>query len=179
NLHGDSTMTPSWLRRLPLGVMLCGLAAVLLATETGCSKHGKQAPKGGSDVPPSRVKLERLVELTRAGQRALVYHVETVGMLEAEGQTEIAAGVTGIVDEVLFREGDVVDPNAVLIKVDQKRYRLDVDTARSNLKRTEESLVLAKDLYDRAAKTKPSTSDEDKTKRRGAIPILDAETAVA
>src|SRR5262245_62028509 len=123
-------MTPrsTWVRRLLPGVLVVGLAA-LLGTGLSCGKHGPSAPKGGGDVPPSKVKLERLVELTRAGQKALTYHVETVGVLEAEGQTDIAAGVTGIVDEVLFREGDAVDADSVLIKVDQKRYRLDVEVA--------------------------------------------------
>src|SRR5437773_705243 len=80
-------------------------AAVLLAAAAGCGRHGKAAPTGGSDVPPSKVQLKRSVELARAEQRPLDYYVETVGYLEAEGQTDIAAGVAGIVDEVQFREG--------------------------------------------------------------------------
>src|SRR5262245_53190581 len=115
-------MTPRqvWIRRLPLGLLGGAVVAALLGG-LGCGKHGSKAPKGGADVPPSKVKLERLVELTRAGQKPLTYHVETVGVLEAEGQTDIAAGVTGIVDEVLFREGDFVEQGAVLIKIDQRR----------------------------------------------------------
>ena len=62
---------------------------------------------------------------------------------------------------MLFREGDVADFNTVLIRVDQKRYRLDVATARANLRRTEESLTLAKDLYERSLKAKQGASDED------------------
>src|SRR5262249_22810652 len=82
---------------------LQGLVVVcLLAAAAGCGKHGKAAPVGGSDVAPSKVNLKRNVELTQAEQRPLVYYVETVGVLEAEGQTDIAAGVNGVVDEVLF-----------------------------------------------------------------------------
>src|SRR5262245_928005 len=98
------------------------LGAGLLLLVFGCNRHGKEAPKGGSDVPPHKTNLKRNVELARAEQRSLVYCVETVGVLEAEGQTDIAAGVTGIVDEVLFREGDLVDTDTVLVKVDQRRY---------------------------------------------------------
>src|SRR5882672_171402 len=86
----------------------CRVGALLLLPliATGCSRHGKAAPVGGSDVPPSKVNLKRNVEMGRAEQRAIVYYVDTVGYVEAEGQTDIAAGVKGIVDEVLFREGD-------------------------------------------------------------------------
>src|SRR5262249_50090903 len=103
---------------------LVGLALVLplIAGGAGCSRQGKAAPVGGSTVPPSQVKLKRKVELARAEQRAIDYVVETVGYLEAEGQTEIAAGVSGVVDEVLFREGQMVTADTILIKVDQDRY---------------------------------------------------------
>src|SRR5438132_13901501 len=106
----------------PAPVRAC-LVAVLLAAAVGCGRHGKAAPVGGSDVPPSKVNLKRNVELGRAEQRSIVYYVDTVGYVEAEGQTDLAAGVKGIVDEVLFREGDVVEANKVLIKVDQRGYQ--------------------------------------------------------
>src|SRR4051794_34043377 len=110
--------------RLPRGnvarawtAALVGLA--LLTSATGCGRHGKAAPQGGDDRPPSKINLKRSVDLTQAERRGLVYFVEAVGVLEAEAQTEIAAGVSGLVDEVLFREGDSVTPDTVLVKVDQ------------------------------------------------------------
>ena len=51
---------------------------------------------------------DNIVEVVRVLQRPIVYHVEQVGVLEAEGQTDLAAGVAGIVDEVLFREGSFI-----------------------------------------------------------------------
>src|SRR5262249_51146761 len=95
-------------------VVLLGL---LMVAAAGCTKQGKAAPVGGSDIPPSKVNLKRNVELTAAQKRSIDYSVETVGVLEAEAQTEIAAGVAGVVDEVLFREGDTVTPETVLLKV--------------------------------------------------------------
>src|SRR5262245_50015855 len=100
------------------------LPALLLAvlSAAGCSRHSTAAPTGGSAVPPSKVNLKRNVDLVRAEQRPLVYFVETVGVIEAEGVTDIAAGVKGVVDEVNFREGDLVDPaqNKPLVRIDQK-----------------------------------------------------------
>src|SRR5437763_11981540 len=85
------------------------LAAALLALAAGCAKSAKPAPQGGSDVPASKVNLARGVELCQAERRTIISRVDTVGVLEAEGQTDIAAGVSGLVDEVSFREGDLVD----------------------------------------------------------------------
>src|SRR5262245_19346724 len=59
------TRVPTMIRR---AVKPCGPAALLLflpllSVGAGCGKHGKAAPTGGSDVPPSKVKLERKVDL--------------------------------------------------------------------------------------------------------------------
>jgi RND family efflux transporter MFP subunit len=156
-----------------LAGLLAGL--LLLAGASGCGRHGKAAPVGGSDIPPSKVNLKRNVDLARAEQRSLVYYVDTVGVLEAEGQTELAAGVTGIVDEVLFREGDYVDPNTVLVKVDQKRYVSAAKIAEANVLRAEKNLDLAVDQFERAFRSLQGSSEEDKAKARLNRGIAEAE----
>ena len=42
-----------------------------VAGSAGCGKHGVGAPQGGASVPPSKAKLKRNVELTRARQEKL------------------------------------------------------------------------------------------------------------
>src|SRR5205807_8108526 len=119
---------------------------------------------GGSDVPPSKVNLKRNVELGRAEQRSIVYYVDTVGYVEAEGQTDLAAGVKGIVDEVLFREGDVVEANKVLIKVDQRGYQSAEQLAEANLLHAQSQFDLAKDLERRATRAGRAAPDEERSK---------------
>lgn len=148
---------------------------VALAASGGCGKHGKAAPSGGSEVPPSKVNLKRNVELSPAEQRPLVYYVDTVGVLEAEGQTEIAAGVNGVVDEVLFREGDEVTADRVLIKIDQKRYVSQARVAEANMQRAEATLALAKDLARRAQQAGQGASVEEKAKTALALNVAEAE----
>jgi RND family efflux transporter MFP subunit len=147
----------------------------LVLPTIGCSKQGKAAPVGGSDVPPSKVNLKRNVELTVAQRRAIDYTVETVGILEAEAQTDIAAGVSGVVDEVLFREGDQVTPDTVLLKVDQRRYTAAADVARSNEKRAEAAVALAKDLANRAQQARGSISEEERSKAVLSLRVAEAE----
>jgi multidrug efflux system membrane fusion protein len=154
-------------------------ALALVATAAGCSRHGKAAPVGGSDVPPSQVKLKRNVELTQAERKPLDYYVETVGYLEAEATTDLAAGVTGIVDEVLFREGQWVDANSVILKVDQRRYTAAFEQAVANEKRAEANLALARELAQNAAMATVGTSREEKAKTRLGVSIAEAELTAA
>lgn len=158
----------------PRGTLLLALPLLLLCL-TGCGKHGKAAPVGGSDVPPSRVNLRRNVELMQAEQRPLIYHVETVGTLQAENQTDVAAGVSGVVDEVLFREGDQVDSRRVLVKVDQRRYLSNLKVAEANLQRAEANLALAKDLARRAQQAGQGASAEEKAKAQLNLGVAEAE----
>ncbi len=148
---------------------------LLLATAMGCGKHGKEAPVGGSDVPPSKVNLKRNVELTRAEPRSLVHYIETVGILEAENQTDIAAGVSGVVDEVLFREGDAVRPDSVLIKVDQRRYTSQARVAEANVARAEANLSLARDLVARSRQAGAGASQEERAKALLNLGVAEAE----
>jgi RND family efflux transporter MFP subunit len=149
--------------------------AVLLLGLVGCARHGKPAPQGGDDRPPSKVNLQRSVELCQAQRQPLVYAVETMGWLEAEGQTEIAAGVTGIVDEVLFREGDRVDPSKILVKVDQRRYESALRLAEANVQRAKANLALAQDLARRTLSAGVGVSAEEKSKASLGLGIAEAE----
>lgn len=168
-----------------------GFGLVLLAA--GCGKHAKDASPGITNIPPHKTNLKRNVELGRAEQRSIVYYVETVGVLEAEGQTEIAAGVTGIVDEVLFREGDQVDTNTVLVKVDQPRYlslvksaQAAVERAQANvlkadahIKRNDANIRLWSDQARRAMVAGAGASDEERSKLQLSVGLAEAERGVA
>lgn len=148
--------------------------SILLAV-VGCSRSALEAPTGGSAVPPSKTNLKRHVEVFAAPQKTLVYYVETVGVLEPEGQTEIAAGVAGVVDEVLFREGDEVTPQTVLVRVDQRRYIAAMKVAEANVQRAMANLALARDLERRALQAGAGASLEEKAKARLALNIAEAE----
>jgi multidrug efflux system membrane fusion protein len=101
--------------------------------------------------------LQRSVELGRVEQRSLDVYVETVGALEGEAHPEIAAGVSGLVDEVLFREGQWVERGTVLLKVEQRRYEAllaqaeaTVEKAAANIKKAEANIEKARASRDHA-----------------------------
>jgi multidrug efflux system membrane fusion protein len=170
------TAIPIGCRNIAVALAVIGLSAFT----SGCGKHGKGAPVGGSTVPPSQVKLKRKVDLVRAEQRSLDYVVETTGYLEAEGQTDIAAGVSGVVDEVLFREGQRVAPDTILVKVDQRRYVTAADVARANEQRAEAAVSMAQDAVRRTARIGTAAlSEEERTKSNLLLKSAEAELASA
>jgi RND family efflux transporter MFP subunit len=159
-------------QRLGVGGGLFLLVAALAMT--GCGGGGAP-PK----TNPSKANLRRNVELGVAERRPLEYFVETVGAIEAEGQTDIAAGVSGVVDEVLFREGQWVEKGTLLVKVDQRRYQAAAEVARSNEKRALATLELARDLDYRVRQAGRAISDEERTKAALNVKVAEADLLAA
>lgn len=175
-VEGSTSPCPAGMGRDRPAIRLGGcLLGMVLVSLVGCGKHGTPAPKGGSLVAPAKVVLERNVELAIAEQRPLVAKIETVGVLEAEGQTDIAAGVNGVVDEVLFREGDEVTPGTILVKIDQVRYETEERLAEANVQRAKAAVDLARDLAERAERAGRGASEEDRAKTRGQLRVTEAE----
>jgi multidrug efflux system membrane fusion protein len=149
------------------------LIPILLA---GCNNdHGAAAPP----IPPSKVNLKRNVELCIAERRALNYTVETPGVLEAERVTDIAAGVSGLVDEVLFREGQYVTPDTVLILIDQKRFQTQLDIAKANELRSKAAVQQATDAAKRAVEARGGATEEERIRTFLAQKTAEADLAGA
>src|SRR5207237_8018425 len=104
----------------------------------GFAKHGPAAAVGGRNASTSKARMKRNVELYQAQQKKMSCYVETVGYLDAEGQTDVAAGVAGLVEEVNFREGDwVVKDQTLLVRIDPRKYEAMLAQAEAKLKRAE------------------------------------------
>ena len=126
------------------GYYLPRLAMLLAALGiTACSKHGADAPKGGSDIKPSQVKLKRSVELHQVGYQRIIAAEESIGSIEAERQTEIPAGVEGVLEDMLVREGQHVDTQTIVARIDQDLYKSSLDTAIASEKRAAAALKKA------------------------------------
>lgn len=119
---------------------------------SACAKKGIPAPQGGSDMTPAKVNLRRSVELTVVEQKALTSSIDAIGVIEAESLNKIASGLSGLVEEVLFREGDLVDPRQKipLIRIDRKRYLAAYEVAKANEKEAQAVLLAAADANRRA-----------------------------
>src|SRR5262249_51449021 len=95
--------------------------------------------------------------------------------LEPDAQTQLAAGISGIVDEVHIQEGDWVTPSSLLIKIDQRKYIAALDVARANEKAAEARFTRARELERISRGTGIGGSPEDKVDKALMTMVADAE----
>lgn len=113
---------------------------------SGCRKadNGKQANsenrnsdrpamtnprRGGTTSTLSRMNIVYPVEAMVVQLQNLVYTVNAVGSVEAFEKVQVTARVPGVVEKVLFAEGDHVQVNQVLAEIEPERYQLAVEAA--------------------------------------------------
>jgi len=116
------------------------LVAGVLALQplTGCKK---QADSGGGDggmVVP--------VVAVEAKQRPVTESLSLVGTLAANEAVEIQAETDGIVQEILFREGQRVEEGQLLLRLDETKFAAAVAQVEGNFKLSEVNYERAKQL---------------------------------
>ena len=129
-------------RRRETGCWKLTVVLALIALAAGCSKP---AAGGG---PPAGARKPR-VSVAPVTRSPVSHGIDTVGSFEAEEEVSVAAGVAGIVTQVMFKEGDRVTPDTVLCTIDEERYALEEDQARADKGRAAAELEQAKNAYDR------------------------------
>ncbi|HOI44123.1 MAG TPA: efflux RND transporter periplasmic adaptor subunit [Candidatus Aminicenantes bacterium] len=78
-----------------------------------------------------RSKITYPVEAREIQLRSLVYSVNAVGSVDAFEKVQVTARVSGVVDRVLFSEGNYAKVDQVLVEVEPERYRLAVEAAQA------------------------------------------------
>jgi membrane fusion protein (multidrug efflux system) len=155
-----------------VGAILLGAA---LAGGMGGAARAADAP----EVPVSTVLAQR---------RAITRSLEFVGRLEAPERVDVRARVKGVLEEVLFREGDTVGAGAPLYRIEKELFEADVTQAQGALERSKAELELAgiqrqraEELLQRKAGTAVArdlaVADEDKAK--GAVTSSEANLQTA
>src|SRR3984893_5641055 len=110
--------------------------AVLLA---GCDE------KRASDVPPAPV-----VTVSKPLQREITEWDEYTGRFAAVATVEVRARVSGFIDSIHFKDGEIVKQNDLLFTIDQRPYKFAVDQAGADLQRSQAKLEIADLDYQRA-----------------------------
>ena len=166
-------------RRLEIALM----GAVLLATTSACDKNmqAKAAPPPPIDVVVADVE-QREVEIVR----------DFTARTEAVPTVEIRARISGMLEQVLFKEGTEVKQGQVLFVIQQDEYKAALETAKAQLAKAQADLTRAKDasVVERAkAQLAQRQADLDKAKKdvaryqplaeARAIPQQDLDTSVA
>ena len=125
----------------PLRAGLSAIAMVVMATVmTACSNSQAEAPPS----PPPEVDVAQVVtKLVRQWD-------EFTGRIAAIGAVDIRPRVSGYIDRIAFKEGDMAKAGDLLFVIDPRPYRATYDSAVAQLERARASAKLAESQYKRA-----------------------------
>jgi RND family efflux transporter MFP subunit len=176
-------LTSRLARRLGARRGLAGIA--LLALTVGCDNAGAKKSQQPSAPPPTVIVAE-------VPQRTVQVFAEYVARTEAVPTVEIRARISGVLEQVQFREGSAVKQGQVLFVIQQAEYRAALQSARAQLAKAQADLTRARDVsgVDRArAKLDQAKADLGKNQadvaryrplvKEQAIPQQDLDTAVS
>ena len=144
----------------------------------GCSKSGTDQT-GSTAGKPSQARLRRSVAVEKVALTRLESNVESVGFVESESQSEIAAGTSGVVEEILFREGQWVERDQPLVKVDQSRYETALKISQSTLEKAKAGLDKAKNIQGISLGAGIGVSREERARLVGDVRLGEAEVGEA
>lgn len=135
------------MKRLTMLLVFTGLAGVLLGgywywqqpagadSEKAAKKPGKGAGKrGGGPVNVSTVIAKR---------QPMPVVIDAVGTVESEHSVAVRPQTSGVLEAVLFKEGDPVKQGQVLFRIDARPMTASVEQARAGLARDQAQLAQA------------------------------------
>jgi multidrug efflux system membrane fusion protein len=117
-------------------IVVVGIAATALGLlPAGCKKSGGEsagAPPAKAGGPEDKARISYPVEVEEVKVQSLVYTVNAVGSIEAFEKVQVTARVAGVVDRVLFAEGNYAEVGKVLVEIEPERFNLAVEAAQAS-----------------------------------------------
>jgi membrane fusion protein (multidrug efflux system) len=117
----------------------CLVGAALLVLVAGCDGGDAKASKQAAAMPPPTVIV------TEVPQRTVQVGADFVARTEAVPTVEIRARISGVLEQVRFREGSEVKRGQVLFVIQQDEYKAALQSARAQLAKAEADLIRARD----------------------------------
>ena len=112
-------------------IALAFAAAAALAV--GCSK----------EAPPSQKPAPQVTVITATPQN-IPYVMAFVAQTESSRQVDIVARVSGYLDKIAYKEGELVKEGQLLFELDPKPFQAQLDAARGELKAQQARFATAK-----------------------------------
>jgi len=127
------------MKRLTMLLVFAGLAAVLLGgywywqqpTGVGSEKAAKKTGKGAGKRGGGPVNVSTVI----AKRQPMPVVIDAVGTVESEHSVAVRPQTSGVLDAVLFKEGDPVKQGQVLFRIDSRPMTVSVEQARAALAR--------------------------------------------
>ncbi len=121
-------------------LILCGIVPAALS----CSREKSGAPSANASQAERKIP----VTVARAGAQDVERSVQIVGTLMAQDEVTLANEVPATIGKILVDMGDRVRAGQVLIKLDEREPRLEVERMTANLQAAREALSRAHQILD-------------------------------
>ncbi|MFC4173284.1 efflux RND transporter periplasmic adaptor subunit [Microvirga sp. GCM10011540] len=168
------------MRSMWLTLMGAGAAGVAVAVAP------QLLPSPPGPVQAQAAPLAPPVEVISPETRTLAETAEFLGRIEAFEAVAVQARVSGVIDEVAFRDGDHVNEGDLLFRIDPRRYRIALEQAEAALRQKREQSKLAQsrrartaELMERAAASRDALEAAVAHEGTLAAEVAAAEAAVA
>jgi len=119
----------------PIEKALVGAILVSLLLVPSCKKDNQSAAPAKKGRATSRASVTFPVEVETVKVRSLIYTINAVGSVDAFEKVQVTARVAGVVDRVLFAEGNMAAVNQVLVEIEPERYNLAVESAQATFEK--------------------------------------------
>ena len=146
--------------------------AVVLALATLVASCGEQKQQAGGPPPPA-------VTVDKPVKRTVVDYDEYVGRFAAINSVEIRARVSGYLDKIHFKDGQLVKQGDLLFTIDKRPFQNTLDQARANLVQAQSNLAFTESDYTRGQQLVRDKTITDQTFEQRAQAFRNAKAGVS
>jgi RND family efflux transporter MFP subunit len=146
--------------------------AALIAVATLVASCGEQKQQAGGPPPPG-------VTVAKPVKRTVVDYDEYVGRFAAINSVEIRARVSGYLDKVHFKDGQLVKQGDLLFTIDKRPFQNTLDQARANLVQAQSNLAFTESDYTRGQQLVRDKTITDQTFEQRAQAFRNAKAGVS
>jgi len=115
------------------------IAIAMLLILTGCQEAQKEKPQN----------MPMPVEVAKPISKQIVEHDEYIGRFSAVEEVEVKARVSGYLDKISFKDGQLVKAGDVLFVIDQRPFRVEYELAQGELEQAKAERIFSKKQLER------------------------------
>jgi RND family efflux transporter MFP subunit len=150
------------------GARVLALPLAIAAMVAGCGEAQKQ----GGPPPPA-------VTVAEPVKRTVFDYDEYVGRFTAINSVEVRARVSGYLDKLHFKDGQVVKQGDLLFTVDKRPFQNTLDQARANLVQAQSNVAFTESDYTRGQQLVRDKTITDQTFEQRAQAFRNAKASVS
>src|SRR5512144_1874894 len=143
-----------------------------LAIATFVASCGERQQQGGAPPPPT-------VTVAKPIKRTVFDYDEYVGRFTAINSVEVRARVSGYLDKLHFKDGQLVKQGDLLFTIDKRPFQNTLDQARANLVQAQSNLAYTEGDYTRGQALVRDKTITDQTFEQRAQAFRNAKASVA